>query len=117
MLASKHRFKGQNALRYLFKKGNTVRGNQITARFLYNQKTPNFRVAVVVSKKVTKSAPKRNRIRRRVYEIIRLNGPKYLTTHDVAFIVFSEKLATMPYTELEQILVNQLKQISKYSKK
>lgn len=117
MVSKEHRFKGQNSLRYLFKKGSTVRGSQVTARYLVNQKTSSYRVAVVVSKKVTKSAPKRNRIRRRIYEIVRLNAPKYLNNHDIAFIVFSDKLATIEHNELEQIILGQLKQISKSSQR
>ena len=117
MVSKQHRFKGQNTLRYLFKKGNSVRGNLLTLRYLRNNRTNTYRVAVVVSKKVTKSAPKRNRIRRRIYEIIRLNNADYLQNHDIAFIVFNDKIASMPYAELKEIILDQLKQISKSDKK
>jgi ribonuclease P protein component len=117
VVSKQHRFTGQNTLRYLFKKGNSVRGNLLTLRYLRNNRTTSYRVAVVVSKKVTKSAPKRNRIRRRIYEIIRLNNAQYLQNHDIAFIVFNDKIATMPHAELEQIIIGQLKQISKSDKK
>lgn len=117
MLAKTNRFKGQNSLKYLFKKGGTIRGRLVSTRFLHNPKTSDYRAAVVVSKKITKSAPKRNRIRRRIYEIVRLNGPKYLKNHDIAFIVFSDQLANMEHSELESLIVDQLKQISKSAKK
>jgi ribonuclease P protein component len=115
VVSKKYRFKGYGSLRYLFKKGHTIRGSQFSVRYLNNPKNPNYRVAVVVSKKVTKSAPKRNRIRRRIYEIVRLNAPKYLTNQDIAFIVFSDKLATIVHQDLEKTIIEQLKQISKSS--
>lgn len=117
MVSKKHRFSGQNGVRYLFKKGHTVRGQLFSTRYLLNTRTTDYRAAVVVSKKVTKSAPKRNRIRRRMYEIVRLNAPKYLQNHDIAFIVFSDKLSNMPHQELEQLVLSHLKQISKTAKK
>jgi ribonuclease P protein component len=111
VVSKKHRFKGNNSLRYLYKKGATLRSSTLTVRHLKNNRTPEYRVAVVVSKKVTKSAPKRNRIRRRIYEIIRLNAPKYLQNHDIAIIVYSDKLATIKHQDLEETLIGMLQQI------
>lgn len=111
MVSKEHRFKGQNSVKYLFKKGGSAKSDLFTVRYLKNPKRKDYRAAVVVSKKITKSAPKRNRIRRRIYEIIRLNSPQYLQNHDIAIIVFSDKIADIPYLELEQDIVNCLKQI------
>jgi ribonuclease P protein component len=76
-----------------------------------NGRRDSYRAAVVVSKKVTKSAPKRNRIRRRIYEIIREYAPQHFTNVDFAVIVFNEKIATMPADELKQSIVELLSQI------
>ena len=111
MVSKEHRFKGQNTVKYLFRKGGSARSSLFTVRYLKNPKTKEYRAAVVVSKKITKSAPKRNRIRRRIYEIIRLNSDEYLKNHDIAVIVFSEKLADIPHNELEQSLIECLKQV------
>lgn len=62
------------------------------------------RVAVVVSKKVNKTAVGRNRIRRRVYEAIRKNFEYLPEKTDYIFVIFSRDFITMPYSELEKIL-------------
>ena len=62
------------------------------------------RVAVVVSKKVTKTAVKRNRIRRRVYEAIRQNFEFIPKKRDYIFVVYSDKILKMPYSELVKLL-------------
>lgn len=116
MVSKKHRFKGQNSIRYIFRKGDTIRGSIITVRYVTNFKKDSYRVAVVVSKKVTKLSPVRNRIRRRIYESIRLNSPKYLTNQDAVFLVFSDKLATIPAAELDEMVVNMLQQIQRNAK-
>ena len=62
------------------------------------------RVAVVVSKKVNKTAVGRNRIRRRVYEAIRKNFEYLPEKTDYIFVIFSRDFMTIPYSELEKIL-------------
>jgi len=103
MLASKHRFQGRNDLALTYRKGRVVRQQYMQLRFLSKQ-TASFRLAVVVSKKVHKSAVVRNRIRRRVYEIARRtlredNGA------DLIVSVFDVRLAILPAAELEKIVV------------
>lgn len=62
------------------------------------------RVAVVVSKKVTKTAVKRNRIRRRIYEAIRQNLEFLPEKRDYIFVVYVEDILKMPYSELTKLL-------------
>ena len=62
------------------------------------------RLAVVVSKKVEKSAVGRNRIRRRVYEALRLNLDKIPKKRDYIFVIFSRDVMEMPFNELEDNL-------------
>jgi ribonuclease P protein component len=87
-----------------------VRSQFCAARFTVG-KRDSFRVAVVVSKKVAKSAPERNRIRRRIYEIIRLNAPQYLTNQDVVITIFDSRLANIEHEELQEIVLRLLEQI------
>ena len=61
-------------------------------------------MAVVVSKKVEKTAVGRNRIRRRVYEAIRKNFEYLPKKMDYIFVIFSKDIMTMPYLELEKTL-------------
>lgn len=60
------------------------------------------RFAVSVSKKVLKSAVGRNRIRRRVYEALRLELPWYKVKNDCILVIYSKDLASMPFTELRE---------------
>ena len=77
MLAQKNRFAGHGSLRYVYANGNAVRTQKIVVKFTRNPHRTDSRFAVVVSKKVLKSAVGRNRIRRRVYEIIRKEMPRF----------------------------------------
>ena len=62
------------------------------------------RVAVVVSKKVSKYAVDRNRIRRRVYEVLRKNFELVPGGRDYIFVVYSKDVAVMPFSELEKLM-------------
>lgn len=111
MIAKKHRFYGQGGIRYINRKGSTVRGSLFTVRYVPNKRPASYRAAVVVSKKVTKSAPKRNRIRRRLYELMRTEMGAQVLGYDIVIIVFSDKLATMPPQELKAHLSEVLAQV------
>jgi len=54
----------------------------------------------VVSKKVIKSAVKRNRLRRRLYETIRLELPSLVPQTDLVYIVISPEVLLIPTQEL-----------------
>lgn len=102
MLAFKYRFHGHGSLRYVYTHGQAVRSRLITLKHSRHPKRKNPRVAVVVSKKVFKGAVGRNRIRRRLYEIIRHELPKLHDNQDVVLIVFSSEVLTMPHEELDE---------------
>lgn len=111
MLSNKNRFIGRGSLSYVYRNGKTLRSNYGVIRFTPKNKHNEFRVAVVVSKKVAKSAPVRNRIRRRVYESIRLLAPDYLNNQDIIFTVFDDRLANIPHQELMEFISQQLEQV------
>lgn len=67
-------------------------------------------MAVVVSRKVHKSAVVRNRIRRRIYEIVRLQEPNITQAYDMIFTVFSDQVATMEHAELRQGILGKMKE-------
>jgi ribonuclease P protein component len=102
MLSFPFRFHGHGSLRYVYKNGQAVRSRLITVKYTENKHRKNPRFAVVVSKKVHKSAVGRNRIRRRLYEIIRAEMPKMKSPHDVVVMVFSSEVLTLPTPELEE---------------
>ncbi|MEK7603450.1 MAG: ribonuclease P protein component [Patescibacteria group bacterium] len=109
MILATHRFHGHNSLNFVYRHGKTVRSGQISLKFCENPKRQTYRSAVVVSKKVHKSAVVRNRIRRRIYEIIRLNQAKITKPYDLVFTVFSDQLAIAPHQELLSTVQSALK--------
>lgn len=70
------------------------------------------RFAVVVSKKVLKSAVGRNRIRRRVYEAIRLERQRIEAPIDCIFIIYNKDILDMPFMELRSLVGGLLKEAS-----
>lgn len=108
MLAQKFRFHGHGSLRYLYKHGESIRTRTLTLRYIHNprRKTPRF--SVIVAKKVLKSAVKRNRMRRRIYEILRELEPRVKRSHDIALTVFSPELLDIPHEELRQQVIEVL---------
>ena len=100
MLAFAYRFHGHGSLRFVYKNGQAIRSHLITIKYTTNPHRKVSRFAVIVSKKVHKSAVGRNRIRRRIYEIIRQEMPKMNGIYDVAVMVFSSEVITMPADEL-----------------
>lgn len=100
MLSFNHRFHGHGSLRYVYKNGRAVRSHAITIKYIKNPYRAHSRFSVVVSKKVHKGAVGRNRIRRRLYEVVRHEIPKLQAPHDIAIMVFSSEVMTMPYDEL-----------------
>ncbi len=104
MLGSLHRFHGPTSLGFVYKRGQVVRGAQLSLKYVLNQRRNTYRIAVVVSRKVDKSAVVRNRIRRRIYEIVRgvsgdIHGP-----YDIVFTVFSNQLATSKPADLQHLV-------------
>jgi len=110
MIARKHRFHGHASLRYVYQHGQTVRGPLTAIKFVANGRRTTYRLAVVVSKRVHKSAVRRNRIRRRLYEAVRHHEPDILTPYDIVLTVFHDQVADLPAKELQTLVRAQLRQ-------
>lgn len=104
MLSHLHRFHGHGSLRYVYRHGSIIRGKTFQIRYIENPHRVHSRFAVIVSKKVYKSAVKRNRIRRRVYEIIRGELPVMRPNIDVVLTVLEKEVLTMPFDQLRDQL-------------
>jgi ribonuclease P protein component len=74
----------------------------------YFRKRSNYRLAVVVSKKVHKSAVARNRIRRRIYEAFRLFEPDIAEPYDLVLTVFSDTAESEPIEKIQSQIKKQL---------
>ncbi len=106
MLAKTSRLTKENDFKKVFNLGKKITGRFFAAYFL---KTPGkTRVAVIVSNKISKKAVIRNKLKRRMREIIKKNleGLEY-------DIVVSAKLSALDqkYSELSEDLSSSLKKI------
>jgi len=108
MIHSTHRFHGRSSLRFVYQKGHVVRGEYMCLRAIQNTRRTTWRAAVVVSRKVSKSAVVRNRIRRRVFEVVRHQAGQISGPFDLVFSVYGEQLATLEQPLLEQLVADQL---------
>lgn len=103
MLSYRYRFHSRGGVNHTYQKGKTIRTPLMSLVFAPNTRH-HQRFGVVVSKKVLKTAVGRNRIRRRVYEAIRLELPEFTTHLDCLFVVYNKSLATMPFRELRHLV-------------
>lgn len=70
-------------------------------------------MAVVVSRKVSKSAVVRNRIRRRIYEAVRTSAEEnVMPGTDMVFTVYSDQLADLPVGQLKTVIADLLDKTS-----
>lgn len=99
MLSQKYRFHSRGGVNYVYQKGHSLRTQSLTLIHTPNKRGYR-RFAVVVSKKVLKSAVGRNRIRRRLYEAIRLEHPETLPPTDYIFVVHNRNYTTIPFSEI-----------------
>lgn len=114
MIGRTHRFHGYGSLRSVYQRGQTVRGSMVSLRFSRRDRRHAYRVAVVVSRKVHKSAVVRNRIRRRIYEVVRQEDvaitagfePTIPPGTDLVFTVFSDQVATFDTVKLHNTITD-----------
>lgn len=108
MLTQRYRFHSRGGVNYVYQNSKTIRSPYLALLFAPNIRKRQ-RFAVVVSKKVLKHAVGRNRIRRRVYEAIRLEHSHFRRVpKDFVFIVHNKIIATMPFDELRQLVYDLL---------
>jgi ribonuclease P protein component len=115
MLARKNRFHGYASLNLAYKQGQTVRTDDIALRFYSNPKRNNYRVAVVISKKIMKSAVKRNRVRRQIYSAVRSQSDKIRGSYDLIFTVYNDGIYDIPESGLVT-MISELMSKAKLSK-
>jgi ribonuclease P protein component len=104
VIARANRFHGRGSLQRHYKQSRSVRAGVMTLRYAVNPGRSSYRLAVVVSRKVSKSAVVRNRIRRRIYERVRILSSLFTKPCDLSVIVYDEKLATLESMKLEKQL-------------
>lgn len=113
MLTRRHRFHGYGSLKAVYSRGQNVRGGLINLKFGRRDASKPYRVAVVVSRKVSKSAVTRNRIRRRIYELVRQHDAGIEPGTDLVFTAFSDQLAGIDAANLENLVADLLQKTRK----
>ncbi|MBQ6355068.1 ribonuclease P protein component [Candidatus Saccharibacteria bacterium] len=111
MLNKRFRFHSRGGVQYVYRHGKTIRSAK--ASLVYTKNTRGFqRFAVVVSKKVEKTAVGRNRIRRRVYEAIRLYKKEQNLDipYDFIFIIYSKDFLTCDFSEVKEMIASLISQ-------
>ncbi len=108
MLSFRHRFHGHGSLRFVYAKGSVSRSKYFICKTTVNHRRIEPRIAVVISKKIMKSAVKRNRIRRRLYEAIRAELPNLKGHSDIVFIVISPEIFTANPSDITKALTSVL---------
>lgn len=116
MLARQNRFHGPQGLKRLYRRSSIVRGSLFSVRIVRGLEPSGYRAAVVVSKKVSKSAVIRNRIRRRVYEALSAQDPARLAGYDVMITVFQDSVTMLAFGDLKNELTRQLSMARKRAK-
>lgn len=109
MIARQHRFHGYSSLSFVYRRGRTVRDQHLAVRFVRNSRRSEYRLAVIVSRKVHKSAVTRNRVRRRIYEIVR-TGAVIAEPYDIVMTVFSDQIVEMPVDQLTRLVLGLLEE-------
>lgn len=110
MIGRMFRFHGLNSLRFAYKQGKTARTELCSLKYAANPRRERYRLAVVVSKKVSKSAVVRNRIRRRMYEAAREQLNQDMA-YDLILTAHSDKLQAISKKDINAI-ISRLLQIS-----
>lgn len=107
MIAKKFRFGKRADFDKIFRSPNKFYSNNLVLKF-YKTENLNNRFAIVVSKKISKKAVERNKIRRRIYEVLRLNLDKIKTPYDIVFLV-KKGVISLEYCEIESEIMYILK--------
>jgi ribonuclease P protein component len=108
MLRRLYRFHGYGSLNKVYRTGVTLRGGSLSLKYSGRKPGTGYRVAVVVSKKVHKSAVVRNRIRRRIFEAVRHYVQSQPLASDLVFTVFDDRVASLPNDQLASDVVRLL---------
>ena len=108
MITKTHRFHGRNSLRYVYQNGQTTRSPFFAIKSSLNPKRQNYRAAVIISRKIHKSAVARNRLRRRIYEIIRGLDKDIIKPYEIVLTIFSDQLIEESPKSLNRLIKKQL---------
>ncbi len=115
MWKKEHRLTKREDFNKVYRYGKSTANQQFAVYYLARPDQETFRLGVSVSKKIG-NAVVRNRLRRMMKEIVRLNADSIASNFD--FVVIARKpVAGMEYADMERSLKHVLKKASLFSKK
>lgn len=94
--------KKENEFKRVFKIGDVFGNKAFVIYYLKNEETEN-RLGIIVSKKVSKKAVVRNKIKRRIKEAYRHNEDSFSKGYDIILIA-KESITQVPFSSLEKSL-------------
>jgi ribonuclease P protein component len=89
MLPLKNRLKKKKDFETVFGKGSIIKNKYFFLKIFKREENSDTRIGFIVSKKVSKKAVERNRIKRLFREVIRLNLGKIKPRYDMVYIVLA----------------------------
>ncbi len=110
MLASENRLKSARDIARVFKRGNYGKGGLITAKATHSGLSDS-RAVVVVSKKISKRAVVRNKIRRRIVEIVRQRWETVRPGYDIVITVRGD-VSSLDHSTLNHNVVTALTRVA-----
>ncbi len=96
--------KKENDFKNVFNHGD-VFGNRTFVMYFLKNKLEVNRIGIIVSKKISKKAVVRNKIRRQIKEAYRLNEEKITSGYDIILIA-REAIKTIDYQKIEKSLMH-----------
>ena len=96
--------KRQNDFKHVFNKGEVFGNRTFVMYFLKNTLREN-RIGIIVSKKISKKAVIRNKIRRQIKEVYRLNEKEFLEGYDIILIA-KESIKKTDYQNIDKSLMH-----------
>ncbi len=108
MLPKENRLKKKKDFERVFEKGETIRGNSLYLKVLKTEE-PFMRIGFIVSKKVSLLAVERNKIKRRMRELIKTIPIK--NKFD-AIVIALPKIKKNTFEEIKQDIEKTFKQIN-----
>lgn len=106
-----NRFRERKSFALVLRKGRTIKGRFLILKFLENSLTKS-RFGFIVSKKISKKATERNKIKRRISEIVRIKIREIKKPIDAVFIA-RKSVEKQRFQEIEKEVIQLLKQTNK----
>lgn len=109
MLPRKYKLKKENDFKKVFKQGKYYQEDFIKIKISENN-LKITRFGLLIGLKISKKAVQRNKIKRQIEEIIRLNIEKINSGFDIVILV-NQEIIEKNYQEIERKLINLFKKI------